>query len=285
MSRSGAKWRAVFVTLTYRPGVVWKPNHVRSFVDCVRKWGDRQGVKVGYLWVAEMQERGAVHYHAVIWIPSRLQLPRPDRRGWWPHGSTNVQTVKRNAVGYLMKYVSKGVGGGPDLPKGARVCGSGGLDDMARAEFHYWRLPRYVRENIVIGDRCARAVGGGWYSRRTGEHWQSAYGVYAFCERKRMGDDGRKLRSDTITLLSDRWRRWNTGVEPICPHVVMCVELANYGEPYSLRNDSFSGLALRFGWMADGWGARETVQVAGVAPLDGWEHVFDPAVGIRPVAC
>lgn len=223
MHREGRKWRAVFVTLTYAPGVEWSPNHVRSFLDNVRKWGSRQGVRLGYVWVAEMQKRGAVHYHAVIWLPSRLQMPRPDgKRGWWKHGTSNVQTVKRNAIGYLMKYVSKGVGNYPDLPSGARVCGSGGLDRMARNEFHYWRLPRYVRSGLeaetwgplrpgALWDgrmRAFRAAGGGWCSRATGEVWRSEYGLFGIA-RKGRGEDcnGRALRPDTVCVLSDRYKR------------------------------------------------------------------------------
>lgn len=208
MHREGAQWRAVFVTLTYAPGVEWSPRHVTDFIKNVRMWGARQGVRVGYVWVAEMQRRGAVHYHAVIWIPSRLQLPKPDRRGWWRHGMSNVQAVKRNGVGYLMKYVSKGLGDDPDLPLGARVCGSGGLDAMARAEFHYWRLPRYVREHVQIGERCRRAQGGGWVSTVTGQLWRSDYGLFGIARISRGADcNGRPRRDDTVCLLSDSWGR------------------------------------------------------------------------------
>lgn len=208
MARGGAKWRAVFVTLTYRPGVEWAPDHIAKFSDCVRKWGTRQGVKPGYLWVAEMQQRGAVHYHAVIWIPARLQLPRPDRRGWWKHGASQVQSVKRNAVGYLMKYVSKGAGDSPDLPRGCRMCGSGGLDAMARDEFHYWRLPRYVRERVEVGERCTRAPGGGWVSRSSGQVWRSEFGLFGIA-RQSVGPDaqGRPRRADSVVMLSDTFKR------------------------------------------------------------------------------
>lgn len=222
MSRSGRRWRALFVTLTYRPGVEWSPRHVTAFIKNVRTWADRQGASLGYVWVAEMQRRGAVHYHAVVWLPSSLRLPRPDKRGWWRHGSTNVQSVKRNAVGYLMKYVSKGVtGDDPDLPAGARVCGSGGLDRMARDEFHYWRLPRYVREHIVIGDRCSRAPGGGWYSRRTGETFKSDYGLFGICLRPRFDDcNGRARRPDFVIMLSDQYKRLPSPLVLVQPHVV-----------------------------------------------------------------
>lgn len=211
MARRGRKWRAVFVTLTYKPGVEWSPNHIRGFLNAVRTWAARKSVTVGYVWVAEMQRRGAVHYHAVIWLPASLRLPRPDKpkSGWWKHGSSNVQTVKRNAVGYLMKYVSKGVSGDdPDLPSGARICGSGGLDAMARDEFHYWRLPRYVRQHVVIGERCRRVVGGGWSSSWSGEVFRSEWGIFGISYKKLDPDcNGIPRRDDVITVLSDKYKR------------------------------------------------------------------------------
>lgn len=209
MSRNGRKWRALFVTLTYRPGVSWQSNHMTLFFTNVRNWANRQGAALGYVWVAEMQRRGAVHYHAVVWLPASLRLPRPDKRGWWRHGSTNVQAVKRNATGYLMKYVSKGVrGDDPDLPAGARMCGSGGLDAMARDEFHYWRLPRYVRQNVTIGERCRRVKGGGWASTVSGEVWRSDWGLYGIAYRPMDPDcNGRPRRADAIIMLSDTYKR------------------------------------------------------------------------------
>lgn len=211
MARTGRQWRAVFVTLTYREGVVWESRHVADYFKNLRTWAGRHGFVPGYVWVAEMQKRGAIHYHACIWIPRGLQLPWPDRkiRPWWPHGSSNVQSVRRNAVGYLMKYVSKGpYGSDPDFPRGARICGSGGLDKLAADEFHYWRLPRYVRQNIRIGERCTRARGGGWVRRSDGRIWRSDYGVFALCRRRREPDHrGASRRDERVILLSQRYKR------------------------------------------------------------------------------
>lgn len=234
----------MFVTLTYRPGVEWAPKHIANFLTNVRNWANRQGAAVGYVWVAEMQRRGAVHYHAVVWLPASLRLPRPDKRGWWRHGSTNVQAVKRNATGYLMKYVSKGVGGDdPDLPAGARVCGSGGLDAMARDEFHYWRLPRYVRQNVTIGERCRRVKGGGWASKLTGEVWRSDWGLYGIAYRPMDPDcNGRPRRADAITKLSDTYKR-ESCVMLMDPAVVERVQEIQREEAWDLvMSGSISGV-------------------------------------------
>lgn len=243
MSRSGRKWRALFVTLTYRPGVEWSPRHVSQFIDAAGKWSRRRGFKLGYLWVAEMQQRGAVHYHAVVWVLSRYRMPAPDKKGWWPHGTTNVQPVKRNAIGYLMKYVSKGCGGeGPGLPSGCRVCGSGGLDSMARDEFHYWRLPRYVREHVQIGERCARADGGGWVSRESGEVWRSEWGLFGIARVKK-GE-----QRDSVTILSNEYRREAGGHPIIMPDVVAAVEGRWREMGFDLVNAPFMDLQRCYGW-------------------------------------
>lgn len=233
MSRDGRQYRALFVTLTYRPGVEWSPRHITGFIMNVRNWANRNGFKVGYLWVAETQKRGAVHYHAVIWLPAKKGIPRPDKKGWWKHGFSNVQPVKRNAVGYLMKYVSKGLGNYPDLPKGARVCASGGLDELARGEFHYWRLPRYVRENIQVGDRCRRQAGGGWFSTVTGESWRSDFGVLAFAKCKRGLDcNGRPLRDDTVVVLDATFNRVNGGLSQWCSELTELVQVIQREQAY-----------------------------------------------------
>jgi hypothetical protein len=97
----------------------------------MRAWttGDRD-IPFRYVWVAELQKRGALHYHVAIWLPKRVQLPKFDKQGWWPHGSTQ-RLIAKNAVGYLMKYLSK-ISPFHKFPKGVRIHGFGGLTQQAR---------------------------------------------------------------------------------------------------------------------------------------------------------
>jgi len=202
MLRRRGRWRSVFVTLTYADGSDWNARHISGYLKGVREWARRRGFSAPYVWCAELQQRGAIHYHIVFWLPISARLKRPDKSGAWPHGSSNVQTVKANAVGYLMKYVAKGTE--KRLPRGARVCGSGGLDLAARLEFHYWRLPRYVRVVIEVGERCRRNPGGGWYSNRFCRPlMKSEWGLWA-CGR--VGDD-------TLIALQRGAHRFKTGVD------------------------------------------------------------------------
>lgn len=153
------------VTLTYRgDNGDWQPSHVRSFMDHVRKWCGRQGFAARYVWVAELQQRGVIHYHVAVWVPRGTRMPMPDRQGWWPHGMTRIE-VARAAVPYLLKYLSKDTSKTLGrFPRGARIHGCGGLEHALRRARRWLGLPAFVQGNSSINDKWSRRVGGGWCS-------------------------------------------------------------------------------------------------------------------------
>jgi hypothetical protein len=173
-AKGGFRRRAVLLTLTYRDVGGWSGRHVSDLLWHCRKWAHRRRIKLGYVWTAELQKRGAVHYHVVLWLPRGLTLPKPDKQGWWRHGSTRIEWA-RKPVGYLCKYASKG-DESQTLPRGLRLHGRGGLDPAQRLTVSWWLLPRYVREAFGIDDRATRAPGGGWVSRLTGEWLEGWHG-------------------------------------------------------------------------------------------------------------
>lgn len=162
----GRRCKAAMVTLTYAEQAGWDSNHVRQFCHRVRKYLKRRGVPCCYVWVLELTQAGRPHYHVLFWLPRGITLPKPDKRGWWPHGSTRIEWA-RSAVGYLAKYASKGFEAS-EVPKGARISGAGGLSAGARAQRAWQLLPAWVRELFTVEDRAVRAKGGGWMSRLTG---------------------------------------------------------------------------------------------------------------------
>lgn len=185
LRRGGFRWKAVFLTLTYRPGETWSPKDIAECIQRVRVYLGRRGIRCVYVWVAEIQERRAearpgetaLHYHVMFWLPRGISLPMPDKRGWWTHGSTRIEWAQK-PVGYLTKYASKG-GLLDYVPSGARLSGFGGLSKGRRTERAWWMLPSYIREKWGQEHRPCRATGGGWLSRLTGEVMESAWRLVA----------------------------------------------------------------------------------------------------------
>lgn len=163
----GFRWKGAFVTLTYRDLDGWRPDHVRLYCHAVRQYARRHGVVLRYVWVAELQARGAVHYHCVFWWSSRFadfRLPKPDSGGFWSHGSSNIRALRSVGEMYLAKYVSKGDDGA--FPKGLRLYGMD-RNPVDSLSVHRACLPRWVF-NATTG-RVDRVPFVGWVSRESGE--------------------------------------------------------------------------------------------------------------------
>jgi hypothetical protein len=116
-----------------------------------------------------------------MWLPKGVTLPKPDKRGWWKHGHTKIEWVRKNAAAYIAKYCSKATDS-HGFPKGARMHGCGGLNEAQRIVRSFWNVPRYVREHFDNNPlmRIVRAVGGGWMSKLTGEFLAPKYVIVSF---------------------------------------------------------------------------------------------------------
>ncbi len=150
----------VMVTATYKHGEDWRPKHIAILLNHIRMWCKAKVIECRYVWVGELQQRGAIHYHVAIWLPFGMKLPMADTRGWWPHGSTRTERA-RAAVPYLMKYLSKGLGA-LQLPAGARMHGCGGLGHSLRRAARWLRLPGFVQSRSDVFDNWRPSPGGGW---------------------------------------------------------------------------------------------------------------------------
>lgn len=148
-----------FVTLTYAGVSDWRPDHIGRSMDAFRRWCRRKGVPARYTWVAELQQRGAVHYHLIVWLPRGVRMPMWDKtttsRGrtvapFWPHGMTNRQPAQ-SGIAYLMKYLSK-LGEFHEFPRGCRTHGVGGLDDHARLIRSWYNLPEWVKRSYGVAE-------------------------------------------------------------------------------------------------------------------------------------
>lgn len=151
---------AHMVTLTYVGVDDWRADHISQATEVYRRWCARLGVPCRYIWVAELQKRGAVHYHLIAWLPKGQRMPHWDipvamasgrtMKPFWSHGMTNTEQA-RTGVGYLMKYLSKL---GPDtvFPPHLRLYGVGGLTAQARAVRSWYNLPEWAKREHGVGE-------------------------------------------------------------------------------------------------------------------------------------
>jgi hypothetical protein len=143
----------------------------------MKQWCADRGVpRVAYAWVAELQKRGALHYHIAVWLPRALSLPMFDKQRWWPHGMTQ-RALAIAPIGYLMKYASKCDSLGA-FPKGVRIYGIGGLSEDGKGVCRWLALPEWAKRLHGVGDVCRRA--GRLVVRETGEVLSSPW-VRTFC--------------------------------------------------------------------------------------------------------
>jgi hypothetical protein len=175
LRRGGRRVYPVMITLTYALDGAWSRRHIVLFLSLVRDWFRRRGRRFHYAWVAELTERGRVHFHIVVWMPKGFRLPKPDKCGWWCHGMTKIEAA-RNAVGYLAKYVSKETLR-QRFPKGLRIHGRGGLTAQQRIVARWWSMPKWLRDRTGKPCDLRRVVGGGVVCLETGEFFESPWRI------------------------------------------------------------------------------------------------------------
>jgi len=110
MANHGAygKCKTTFMTLTFAENVTdlrWANYEFTKFIQRLRY---ETKLDVQYVAVAEFQERGAIHYHLIIfniprgWTAARIEIV-------WGHGRLEWRKLykARNAAAYITKYIVK----------------------------------------------------------------------------------------------------------------------------------------------------------------------------------
>lgn len=204
---------AWFVTLTYVGVDDWQADHMSAATEQFRRHCARLGVACRYLWVAELQKRGAVHYHLLAWLPKGVSMPHWDKCSlapsgrsvapFWSHGMSNTEVAK-SGVGYLMKYLSK-LGELTVFPPHLRLYGSGGLTAQARGVRCWYNLPEWAKRDHGVGD--LRRLGSRLVVIETGEVLPPMYATKVI--------PGGIL----LTLLRPMPDRWHDGAYSTWPSV------------------------------------------------------------------
>lgn len=171
LQSGGFRYRAAFITLTYRDDASWDPRDISQCLAHYRKWAKRRGCFISYVWVLELTKRQRPHYHIVLFLPRGLTPPLPDKQGWWRKGCTNAKWA-RSAVRYLAKYAGKDVVG--SLPHGSRLWGCSSLGVALRARLRWFLAPSWVRQFIPIEDGVRR-FHSWWVNASTGYAYLSPW--------------------------------------------------------------------------------------------------------------
>lgn len=149
----GGGVKLVYLGLTYRPGEVWHPLDISEFIVTVRSHlGDRL---MGYCWVAEVQpQRGVIHYNVFLLVPMSADVPKPDKAGWWVHGSTFREDRERGTAQYAASAYGAKRAQKEGLPAGAHMFCVWIRSDLLSWEqrFEWWwsSKPRWLLEAWIF---------------------------------------------------------------------------------------------------------------------------------------
>jgi len=161
------------VTLTYREIADWGPNNIRQFMLLLRS---RFPHIIAYAWVAELQKRGAVHYHVMVAVPVGFpfygaMVGHPDKLGDWPHGMTRID--KARTPWYIVTYSGKEYQKLGKFPKGMRMfavwIAKGVVTERRMYKFSLSAKPKWITDIVISNDdlfdempRLSPTDGGGW---------------------------------------------------------------------------------------------------------------------------
>ena len=113
--------RAYQIGLNYKPGETWKQHDISDYIKNMQNYTGRENV-VGYSWVAEMQKRHEVHYHAeIITTVACRKIPQPDRKGHWKNGGSDRREVSCVEINYLTSDYMRKKEQKSNYPKGIRT--------------------------------------------------------------------------------------------------------------------------------------------------------------------
>jgi hypothetical protein len=158
------------ITLTYKRADDWEPNHIRDFLRELRRNPKLTDNIFAYAWVAELQKRGAVHYHLFLIVKQDTWIPKPDESGMWVYGMSKIENGI--SIYYLSSFSQKKDQKDGWYPEGLRTFAVW-IKKGAIPEYDYWlyRLssqPKWLSDEILalgklyFGQIPRRKNGGGY---------------------------------------------------------------------------------------------------------------------------
>lgn len=102
------------LTLTYRENMQDYEQAYKDFYNFVKMVKYKFGVSLKYIRVIELQQRGAIHFHVVVFSPDFINIPYNELYRTWGHGAVHIRRIElledvtADRIGnYLGKYLTK----------------------------------------------------------------------------------------------------------------------------------------------------------------------------------
>lgn len=102
------------LTLTYKENVQDYNKAYRDFYNFVKLIRYKYNLVLKYIRVIELQKRGAIHFHVIVFNPEFCWIPYNDIYKVWGHGAVHIRKIEvlddvtADKVGnYLGKYLTK----------------------------------------------------------------------------------------------------------------------------------------------------------------------------------
>lgn len=103
---------STFLTLTFRENVQDYDYSADCFKYFLKSFRRKYGYSLSYLAVKELQKRGAIHYHIIIFNPEFSLIPYKDIYDLWGNGGIYIEPIKGVTMGdylsisgYFSKYL------------------------------------------------------------------------------------------------------------------------------------------------------------------------------------
>lgn len=112
--RLNLEYGSSLLTLTYRENMQDYERAYKDFNKFVKRLEYRYKISLRYLRVIELQQRGAIHFHVVIFSPDFALVPYNEVYETWGHGAVHIRKIEvlddvtADRIGnYLGKYLTK----------------------------------------------------------------------------------------------------------------------------------------------------------------------------------
>lgn len=167
--------KITFITLTYGADFPSDPAVSKRHLQRYRRFTEKGFGQLRVVWRAELQKRGAVHFHLLyldppfipVWYLEYMWHEAREEYGLEKtHNSVHLEKQRRNAdprlvAAYVGKYIGKPTEGGDDElpPSVGRVWGKWNIEEEKCQEIKLYEVEKLQLDKMLIGEQEER----GWH--------------------------------------------------------------------------------------------------------------------------